>query len=282
MCYLGYPTGSSNFKAMLRFACRSPTLLRAGWTERCSTVALIGGRHERATAAGDLCRRHRAGCFTQFPHSFCTSENTPTASDAKETQDRYKGLEVLPLPEGISNDRFQMYEIQGTAGTDNGEGLNTILAVHGPPELLMRGDDRPLEGAGGGCFAIIEAGGTQYKVMHDDAFYMNRTAGEVNEPITFDKILLIGSLQWTMIGRPYIPDARVIGTVEEQTLSGKLYVVKFKKRKGYRRKQGHRQKVTRVRVNEVQYVMPPASLLEPYEVEFDPKRPPLPNNPRFF
>ncbi len=189
--------------------------------------------------------------------------------------------EILPLPEGISGDKFQMFELQGTEGTGpDGDGYTSVLTVHGPPKGWLRGGE-PLYGANGGIFAVIEAGGSQHKVVADNAFYINRIKGDVNESVVFDKVLLVGTIAWSVFGRPYIPTASVIGTIEEQTLSGKVHIAKFKKRKGYRRRQGHRQNVTRIRINEVKFSLPDASLLTPFEVEYDPLRPPLPNSPTF-
>lgn len=205
----------------------------------------------------------------------------PCARFCSYTTPKNEPLEILPLPEGISNDRMQMYEIIGTEGTaGDGRGFTSVFAVHGPPELWSN-QKEVLHGANGGCFAIFEAGGTQHKVTADNALYLNRIDGEVNEQVVFDKVLLLGSIQWTVFGRPYIPGATVVATIEEQTRSGKVHILKFKKRKGYRRLKGHRQSVTRIRINEVVYPLPTKEILKPFEIELDPKRPPLSNSPRF-
>lgn len=175
---------------------------------------------------------------------------------------------------------MQMYEIVGTEGTYEGKGLTSIFAVHGPPEQWSDKEDI-LHGAHGGCFAVFEAGGTQHKVTADNALFLNRIPGDINEKVVFDRVLLVGSVAWSVIGRPYIPTASVVATIEEQTRSAKVMVTKFKKRKGYLRRKGHRQNVTRIRINEVLFDLPDASQLVPFEVELDPNRPPLPNSPRF-
>ncbi len=186
-------------------------------------------------------------------------------------------LEILPLPEGLSGDKFELYELLGTEGTDGGKGLTSVFAVHGPPETWSYQED-PLHGANGGCYAVMEAGGRQHKVVADNALYLNRIDGDVNEQVVFDKVLLVGSIAWSVFGRPYIPTAKVLATIEEQTLSGKVIVAKFKKRKGYRRRQGHRQNVTRVRINEVVFDMPTVDGMKPLEIALDPFRPPLSNH----
>lgn len=174
-----------------------------------------------------------------------------------------------------------MFELLGTEGTGKDEdGYTSVLTVHGPPEGWQR-EGEPLYGANGGCFAVIEAGGKQLKVVADNSFYINRIPGEVNESVVFDKVLMVGTVAWSVFGRPYIPTATVLGTIEEQTLSGKVMVAKFKKRKGYRRRQGHRQNVSLIRVNEVKFDLPDASGLSPFEIELDPMRPPASNSPTF-
>lgn len=185
-------------------------------------------------------------------------------------------IERLPLPPGISGDKFGLYELPGTA-KDMGElrGDPAVLSVHGPEELWT-----PVEGnagAAGGVFAVIAAGGTQHKVSPDDVLYVNRITGEVNERVRFEDVLLVGAYDWTVWGRPLIATASVVGTVEEQTATGKVMVTKFKKRKGYQRRKGHRQPITRVRIEEVRFEWPDGGIT-PYEVKLDPRRPPQPNH----
>lgn len=202
--------------------------------------------------------------------------------DEGDYSGQYSTAELIryPLPQGISGDKFGLYELLDSS-KDFGsvEGENAVMAVHGPEEQCA---PRGLEehGAAGGIFAVIATSGTQYKVMPDDVLYTNRIKAEVNEQVTFDSVMLVGTLDWSVFGRPLIREAKVIATVEEQARSGKIHVIKFKKRKGYRRRQGHRQPITRFRINEIQYSLPDASMIRPYEVPFDPKRPPLPNHRR--
>jgi len=154
------------------------------------------------------------------------------------------------------------------------------LSVHGPSHLITAGG-KEFEGAAGGIFAIIATSGTQYKVTPGDILYTNRLEGEVNTQISFDKVCLIGTLDWSLFGRPLIREAEVLATVEEQTKSGKVMVTKFKKRKGYRRRQGHRQPITRVRIDEIRYSLPDASQISAYKIPYDPRRPNMPNMAKF-
>lgn len=80
---------------------------------------------------------------------------------------------------------------------------------------------------------------------------MERCSGKVGEQLSFDRVLLVGDEKTTHLGTPLVAEARVVGTISEQGKQGKIFVFKFKRRKGYRRKQGHRQLVTTVRIDEI-------------------------------
>ncbi len=71
--------------------------------------------------------------------------------------------------------------------------------------------------------------------------------------IILDKVLLIGTKDWTAIGTPLLDNAKVYATVEEQTLAAKVLIFKKKRRKNYRRFKGHRQPVTTLRILDVSY-----------------------------
>lgn len=192
-----------------------------------------------------------------------------------------EGIERLPLPPGVSGDKFGLYELHGTAKDwKDVSGDNAVVAVHGPEELWAPAPGNP--GASGGIFAVIAAGGTQHKVTGDDVLYINRIGGDINEQVAFDEVLLVGAYDWTVFGRPLIRTASVLATIEEQSLTGKVMVTKFKKRKRYTRRKGHRQPVTRLRIEEIRFEFPKAEEITRYEVPYDPRRPPLPNHTRWF
>lgn len=193
------------------------------------------------------------------------------------TKEGEEGIERLPLPTGVSGDKFGLYELKGTAKDWKSiSGSNAVVAIHGPEELWAPAI--PNEGAAGGQFAVVAAGGTQHKVMVGDVLYTNRTKGEVNEDVVLEDVLAVGAYDWTVFGRPLIGGACVVATVEEQTFSGRIIVTKFKKRKGYKRRQGHRQPITRMRIAEIRFGFPGEEDIVEYEVPFDPKKPPLPSH----
>jgi large subunit ribosomal protein L21 len=101
-------------------------------------------------------------------------------------------------------------------------------------------------------FAIVEAGGRQEKVTPGTVVVVDHLAAEPGTEVTFDKVLLVevdGGQVTT--GTPYVAGAKVTGVVEAQTRGKKIRVFKTKRRKQYRRTQGHRTEQTRVKVTGV-------------------------------
>lgn len=98
-------------------------------------------------------------------------------------------------------------------------------------------------------FAIVEAGGRQEKVTPGTVVKVDRMDVEAGAEVTFDKVLLIENEGGEIVaGRPYVAGATVTGVVEDQTKGKKIRVFKTKRRKQYRKTQGHRTLQTRVRV----------------------------------
>ena len=101
-------------------------------------------------------------------------------------------------------------------------------------------------------FAVVEIGGTQYKVTPDDVIVTEKIADvDVNDKISLNRILLVGSAEETVVGRPYVPDASVIAAVEEQFLDGKVISFYKRRRKNSRRLRGHRQPLTTLRILDI-------------------------------
>jgi large subunit ribosomal protein L21 len=101
-------------------------------------------------------------------------------------------------------------------------------------------------------FAIVEAGGRQEKVAPGAVVVVDRLDAEAGAEVTFDKVLLVETADGTFVaGAPYVAGASVTGVVEAQTKAKKIVVFKMKRRKGYRKSQGHRTQQTRVRVERI-------------------------------
>ena len=97
-------------------------------------------------------------------------------------------------------------------------------------------------------YAVIRTGGKQYKVAEDDVIKVEKLAGEAGDSVEFNEVLMIGGTDAPKIGTPLVDGAMVAGEVVEQTRGDKIIVFKKKRRQGYRRKKGHRQLLTSVRI----------------------------------
>lgn len=100
-------------------------------------------------------------------------------------------------------------------------------------------------------YAVIRTGGKQYRVAAGELVRIERLAGDVGTAVEFDEVLLAGGDGTTRIGRPVVEGARVRGEIVAQDRDRKILVYKKKRRKNYRRRHGHRQYVTTVRVTEI-------------------------------
>ncbi len=98
-------------------------------------------------------------------------------------------------------------------------------------------------------YAVIRTGGKQYRVEEGDVVKIEKIDGERGSELTFDDVLLVGNDDETHVGTPTVSGASVSGTIVEQDRDKKIVVFKFRRRKNYIRKQGHRQSYTRVRIN---------------------------------
>ena len=100
-------------------------------------------------------------------------------------------------------------------------------------------------------FAIIETGGKQYKVAKDTIIDVEKLNVEPNQTIQFDTVLLLSDQTKLNIGTPYIEGAKVKAKVLEHIKAKKEVVFKFKRKTGYKKTQGHRQKLTRLHIQSI-------------------------------
>ena len=98
-------------------------------------------------------------------------------------------------------------------------------------------------------YAVIKTGGKQYKVAVGDAIFVEKLAGEAGETVTFDEVLAVGNDDGIATGSDV--KATVTGEIVKQGKNKKITVLKYKAKKGYRRKNGHRQPYTRVRISAI-------------------------------
>ena len=100
-------------------------------------------------------------------------------------------------------------------------------------------------------YAIIKTGGKQYKVSEGDLVRVEKLAYEVGETVDFDQVLLVSNDGELKVGSPIVEGAKVTATVEDQNKDKKIVVFKYKPKKQYRKKHGHRQPYTLVKIDSI-------------------------------
>jgi large subunit ribosomal protein L21 len=100
-------------------------------------------------------------------------------------------------------------------------------------------------------FAIVQTGGKQYRVAPGDILRVERLPGDRGDEVQLDQVLLVADGDSIQVGQPLVEGARVVGEILRQGKGKKIIVFKKKRRKKYRRKQGHRQLYTALQVREI-------------------------------
>ena len=100
-------------------------------------------------------------------------------------------------------------------------------------------------------FAVLNTGGKQYKVSQGDLIKVEKLESDVGDKVTLSQVLMVGQGEDVEVGSPYVSNCEVTGEVVEQGKGAKMIVFKKKRRKGYRRKNGHRQRFTQLKITEI-------------------------------
>jgi len=100
-------------------------------------------------------------------------------------------------------------------------------------------------------YAIIETGGKQYKVTEGDTLFIEKLEAEAGQAITFDKVLAILDGDKATFGAPVVEGASVAATVVKNGKGKKVRIFKYNPKKGYRKRQGHRQPYTKVEIQKI-------------------------------
>lgn len=99
-------------------------------------------------------------------------------------------------------------------------------------------------------YAVIKAGGHQYRVQEGESLRIDKIEGVAGDKVTFDQVLMIGG-EKASVGAPYLANAVVEAEIMEQVRDPKVVVFKFKRRKNYKRKRGHKQQATVVEIKKI-------------------------------
>lgn len=102
-------------------------------------------------------------------------------------------------------------------------------------------------------YALVEIKGKQYKVAEGGLIKVDNLGKDVGTQVEFDSVLMLSGDDSPVLGKPHVEGARVLATVGKTFKGNKITVLKFKRRKGYERKQGHRQQYTMLKINGIEY-----------------------------
>ena len=100
-------------------------------------------------------------------------------------------------------------------------------------------------------YAVIKTGGKQYRVAENDVLEIERLVGDAGASIEFTEVLMVGEGESVKFGKPLIAGAKVVAELVEQTRGPKVIAFKKRRRKNSRRKKGHRQDLTKVRITSI-------------------------------
>jgi large subunit ribosomal protein L21 len=101
-------------------------------------------------------------------------------------------------------------------------------------------------------YAVVRTGGRQFRVAQGESVRVEKLPGAVGDQVELAEVLLVGSDGEPRVGAPVLAGAKVVGTIVAQGKAPKLTMFKMKRRKGYRRKYGHRQLYTEIRVDRIE------------------------------
>lgn len=101
-------------------------------------------------------------------------------------------------------------------------------------------------------YAVIQTGGKQYKVKAGEEIRVEKLDGKLGDEVYFDKVLLVSKDGKVTAGRPVLENVKVVAKITRQGRGPKIIVFKYKRRKGYRKKQGHRQDFTGIKIIEIE------------------------------
>ena len=100
-------------------------------------------------------------------------------------------------------------------------------------------------------YAVIKTGGKQHRVSEGETLSLEKIVGSKGDEVVFDEVLMVADEGNVRVGRPIVEGAKVVGIIMEQKKGKKINVFKMKRRKGYHKKTGHRQKLTSMKIKKI-------------------------------
>jgi large subunit ribosomal protein L21 len=101
-------------------------------------------------------------------------------------------------------------------------------------------------------YAVLVTGGKQYRVQEGDVLFVEKLDAEVETTVELNEILAVGKEDGLIVGKPVVEGAKVVAKVLAQGKAKKIIVFKFKRKKDYRKKQGHRQAYTKIQIEKIE------------------------------
>lgn len=102
-------------------------------------------------------------------------------------------------------------------------------------------------------YAIFESFGNQYRVKKGEVLFLNKISANIGSVIEFEKILLLSKNNQIFLGQPYVSGARILAKIIHHIQKKKISIIKFSRRKHFKKKQGHRQKLTSLKIIDICY-----------------------------
>jgi large subunit ribosomal protein L21 len=100
-------------------------------------------------------------------------------------------------------------------------------------------------------YAVIKTGGKQYRVSEGDLLEVEKIDGEKGSVVSFNEVLMVSKDDDVRIGKPFVEGAVVLGEIVDNAKGPKITIFKMKRRKGFRKKTGHRQSLTSLKIKEI-------------------------------
>jgi large subunit ribosomal protein L21 len=116
-------------------------------------------------------------------------------------------------------------------------------------------------------FAVVSIKGQQHKVAKDDRIMCEKLPFEVGQQIELGEVLLVGTQDYTSVGRPVLDNAKVYATVEEKSTSEKVIVFKKRRRKGYQNNNSHVQELTYLRIDDIKHQLTEETMADYHELK---------------